>query len=128
MKYLGLDYGAKRIGIALSDEGGAIAFPRETIANMRGALTAIQRLIEEEKVDCVVVGDTKSYGGLSNPITSQAKSFVEEMKEKLNVPVVLSWEAGSSIEANRYDPERVHNDSSAAAIILQRFLDSRKNT
>lgn len=125
MKYLGIDYGAKRIGIALSDERGTIAFPRETIANMPGVVGVIKALIEKEHVGFVVVGDTKSYSGIPNPVTTQVSSFVETLKRDLNVPVAFGWEAGSSIEANRYDPERVHSDSAAAAVILQRFLDMK---
>ncbi len=126
MRYLGIDYGAKRIGLAISDEGGSIAFPRETIANMSGVRAAIKEIIEKENIGFVVVGDTKSHGGIANPVTSHAERFVAELKEELNVPVAYGWEAGSSVEASRYAPEgKGHDDSAAAAIILQRFLDMR---
>ncbi len=125
MKYLGIDYGAKRVGIAISDEGGTIAFPRETIANMRGVIGVIKDLIEKEEVGFVVVGDTRSYGSIANPVTSRAERFVDELKKGLNVPVAYGWEAGSSIEANRFDPDHAHSDSAAAAVILQRFLDMK---
>ncbi len=123
MKFLGIDYGAKNIGIAVSDANGTIAFPRETIANMRGVIGSIQKIIEEEKIGFVVVGDTRSYGGIPNPITLKVKDFVEDLKKVLDVPIASSWEAGSTMEANRYDPEGAHNDAAAAAIILQRYLD-----
>ncbi|MBP9757456.1 MAG: Holliday junction resolvase RuvX [Candidatus Pacebacteria bacterium] len=123
MKFLGIDYGGKRIGLAVSDEGGTIAFPRETIANMRGVIGSIQKLIAEEKIGFVVVGDTQSYGGIPNPITFKVKEFVEDLKKVLDVPIASSWEAGSTMEANRYDPDGEHNDAAAAAIILQRYLD-----
>lgn len=125
MRYLGIDYGAKRIGIAVSDENGTIAFPRETIANMPGVIGAIKNIIEKEKIGFVVVGDTKSYGGIPNPITLRVNDFVENLKTDLSIPVAFGWEAGSSIEANRYDPDHAHSDSAAAAVILQRFLDMR---
>jgi putative holliday junction resolvase len=123
MKYLGIDYGAKRIGLAVSDAGGTIAFPRETITNMRGVIGSIQKLIKDEKIDFVVVGDTKSYGGIPNPVTLQVKDFVEDLKKVLDLPIASSWEAGSTMEANRYDPSGAHNDAAAAAVILQRYLD-----
>ncbi len=123
MKYLGIDYGGKRIGIAVSDEGGTIAFPRTTIANMRGVIQTIKELVRVENVGYIVVGDTKSYGGVPNPITTQVKNFVDDLKAELDVPIASSWEAGSSIEANRYAPDDRHDDSAAAAIILQRYLD-----
>ena len=123
MKFLGIDYGAKRIGLAVSDENGTIAFPRETLANMRGVIGSIQKIIEEEKIGFVVVGDTKSYGGIPNPVTLKVKDFVYDLKKVLNIPIASSWEAGSTMEANRYDPSGAHNDSAAAAVILQRYLD-----
>jgi RNase H-fold protein (predicted Holliday junction resolvase) len=70
-----------------------------------------------------VVGDTKSYSGIPNPITLQVKDFVDDLKKVLDVPIASSWEAGSSIEANRYAPDDRHDDSAAAAVILQRYLD-----
>ncbi len=123
MKYLGIDYGAKRIGLAVSDEGGTIAFPRATIANMQGVIDSIKKIVREEKIGFIVVGDTKSYGGVPNPITTQVKNFVGDLKDAFDIPIASSWEVGSSIEANRYDPEGAHNDAGAAAIILQRYLD-----
>ena len=123
MKFLGIDYGGKRIGLAVSNEDGTIAFPRSTIANMRGVIDTIKALVREEKIDFIVVGDTKSYGGVPNPITTQVKNFVHDLKEALDVPIASSWEAGSSIEANRYAPDDRHDDSAAAAVILQRYLD-----
>ena len=123
MKFLGIDYGGKRIGLAVSDKTGTIAFPRETLANMRGVIGSIQKIIQEEKIGFVVVGDTQSYGGIPNPITFKVKDFVEDLKKVLDVPIASSWEAGSTMEANRYDPEGAHNDAAAAAIILQRYLD-----
>jgi hypothetical protein len=61
MRYLGIDYGAKRIGLAVSDEAGTIAFPRETIANMSGAIAAIRAIIQKEHIGFVVVGDTTQH-------------------------------------------------------------------
>ena len=128
MKFLGIDYGGKRIGLAVSDEGGTIAFPRTTIANMRGVIETIKELVRVEKIDFIVVGDTKSYCGVPNPITLQVKNFVHDLKEALDVPIASSWEAGSTMEANRYDPDGAHNDASAAAIILQRYLDIKSGS
>lgn len=128
MKFLGIDYGAKNIGIAVSDEGGTIAFPRKTIANMRGVINTIKEIVREEKIEFIVVGDTKSYGGVPNPITLKVKDFVEDLKKEMDVPIASSWEAGSSIEANRYAPDDRHDDSAAAAVILQRYLDIKSGS
>lgn len=124
MKYLGIDYGAKRIGIAISDSDGGIAFPRLVIENTDQALNAIQELVTREYVQQVIIGDTRTVSGGENPITEEAQAFVSKLTATLKVPVETVWEAWSSIEAARYAPKgKEHDDSSAAAIILQRYLD-----
>jgi len=124
MRYLGIDYGAKRIGIAVSSED--IAFPRGVIPNDGNIFSALRELIVKEKVQSIVVGDTRSFGGHENPITNEAEGFILQLKKEADLPVVAAGEAGSSIEASRYAPEnQTHDDGAAAAIILQRFLDMR---
>ena len=124
MRHLGIDYGSKRIGIAISTEG--IAFPHSMALNDEKIFTVLSDIIAKEKVASIVVGDTRSFGGHDNPVTKQAEAFIETLKQQTHLPVVSAWEAGSSIEASRYAPdEKSHDDSAAAAIILQRFLDTK---
>lgn len=126
MRYLGIDYGAKRIGVAISDEEGTMAFPRVILDNDTRALPLLKQDIEEQKVGCIVVGDTMSYSGLRNPVTDDVDAFIELLKKETGLPVERAFEAGSSIEASRYAPEgESHNDSVAAAVILQRFLEMK---
>jgi putative Holliday junction resolvase len=125
MKYIGIDYGGKRIGIALSDPTGAIAFPHSTVENST-AIEIIKKEVELKRVNMIIVGDTLSYSGKENTVTKEADAFVEKLKLETGIPVERVWEAGSSIEASRYAPEgESHNDASAAAIILQRYLDTK---
>lgn len=124
MKYLGIDYGEKRIGLAVSDDAGKIAFPRATVPNNGKLFETLAGIIAEEKIETIVVGDTRAFSGFENKVTKEAEDFVEQLKAKTNLPIKSSWEAGSSIEASRYAPEgESHNDSAAASIILQRYLD-----
>ena len=126
MKYLGIDYGAKRVGVAVSDAAGTIAFPRATLPNDAQLFSQLEELVKNEKITCIVVGDTRSHGGKDNPVTAEAEAFVVALQKTLPVPIERVWEMWSSIEASRYAPEgKEHNDASAAAIILQRFLDTR---
>lgn len=128
MRYLGIDYGAKRIGVALSDEHGRLGFPHAILDNDKRLLDALKKLVVERDIGCIVVGDAMSYGGLRNPVTDDVDDFVALLETEFTIPVELSREAGSSIEASRYAPDGdEHNDSVAAAIILQRFLDARKS-
>ena len=126
MKYIGIDYGRRRIGIALSDDGGTIAFPRATIDNDADALGFIRRLIEEEQVEEIVIGDTRTVSGAPNDVTLDAERFADMLTRDIGRPVERAFEGWSSIEAARYAPEaKQHDDSAAAAIILQRYLDMR---
>lgn len=126
MRYMGIDFGAKRIGIAVSDESGTMAFPRTVIENDGTAAERIAAEAVASQVHRIVVGDTMSYGGIRNPVTTEAEAFIERIKTLTMLPVERAFEAGSSIEASRYAPEgKGHNDSAAAAVILQRFLDMK---
>lgn len=126
MRYLGVDYGAKRVGVAVSDDAGTIAFPRTTLPNDDKLLSQLSALINSEKIGGIVVGDTRSHGGKDNPVTAGAEAFVAALQAAAGLPVERVWEMWSSIEASRYAPEgRGHDDASAAAVILQRFLDTR---
>lgn len=128
MKYLGIDYGAKNVGIAISDGGGMIAFPRADIPNDDKLLSFITRMIREEKIEMVIVGDTRTVSGRENPITSEAEAFTVKLGEEAGIPIEFAPEMWSSIEASRYAPEGSgHSNAAAAAIILQRFLDTKGN-
>lgn len=124
-KYLGIDYGAKRIGIAVSDNGGTIAFPRTVIPNDAHAITAIVAIAQQEGIRTFVIGDTRASGGRANTITDEAEDFARRLEHKSGIPVETIFELGSSIEASLYTPEgrNNHDDSAAASIILQRYLD-----
>ncbi len=125
MKYLGIDYGTKRLGIAISDSAGSFAFPREMISNDAKALEALAKMVNDERADALVVGDTLTLNGGSNDITPAAEAFVKKLTEQVKIPVYRVREAWSSQEAARFAPQgKKHDDSSAAAIILQRYLDS----
>lgn len=125
MRYLGIDYGARRIGLAISDPGGGFAFPKEAIPNNKDAVTHIQTLIANEAITHIVIGDTKAINGGDNRITDEASEFSARLEKETKLPVTRAWEAWSSVEAARFAPEgTAHNDASAAAIILQRYLDS----
>jgi len=128
MKYLGIDYGSKRIGLAVSDEGGSIAFPLE-VAPTNTALERVKKIIDEKNIGALVVGDTRSHGGAANAVTADAEQFVGQLARETGLPVSRAFEAWSSIEASRYAPGHTqHDDSAAAAIILQRFLDMHPKT
>ena len=125
MRYLGIDYGAKRIGIAVSDDAASFAFPKETIPNDASAIDRITTIVKTDGIGAIVIGDARALNGEKNPITNEADAFGASLGAYVRLPVHTTWEAWSSVEAARFAPKGgVHNDAAAAAIILQRFLDT----
>ncbi len=125
MRYLGIDYGTKRAGIAISDDAGGFAFPRETLPTDERLFDTLARIIQEEKVGAIIIGDARALSGAENALTAEAEVFARELEERTQLPVHRTREAWSSQEAARFAPKgKKHDDSAAAAIILQRFLDA----
>ncbi|OGG79746.1 hypothetical protein A3A39_04450 [Candidatus Kaiserbacteria bacterium RIFCSPLOWO2_01_FULL_54_13] len=127
MRYLGVDYGSKRVGIAVSDAEGKIAFPRAEFSNDDTLLSSIAKIAAQEGVGKIVVGDTRAFGGGENIITPQVEEFRAQLEKATGIECKFAFEAGSSVEASRYAPEgSEHSNDAAAAFILQRYLDFRK--
>lgn len=126
MKYLGIDYGTKRIGIAISDEEGGFAFPHSIVGANEKPEDVILSLIEKEGVAGIVVGDSRASNDIQNPLSQKTKIFAEKIGQKTNIPIYFEQEGFSSFEAHRYQTKAGNRDDSAAAIILQRFLDKKQ--
>ncbi len=122
MKYLGIDYGTKRIGIAVSDDGGSFAFPKAVIENAQ-ALESIALLCKEEGVGAIVIGESVASNGETNDLMKAVNNFKEKLAAATNLPIFFEREDYSSVEAHRYQTAAGSRDDSAAAIILQRYLD-----
>lgn len=128
MKHLGIDYGKKNIGIALSDERGEFAFPEKVLSNMQSMSTMAQQIVQigkEKGVSTVVVGESKNFKGKDNKIMSHVKEFVSELRQQ-GLDVVYEPEIMSTIQAERIQGNRSDIDASAAAVILQSYLDRQK--
>ena len=124
MRYLGIDYGTKRVGVAVSDDAGSFAFPKETLINDHRLVARIAEIAVAEKVQAVVIGDARSLSGGQNTITAEADRFAQNVEAATKLTMFRIREAYSSAEAMRFaPPHHRHDDSAAAAIILQRFLD-----
>ncbi|HWP61064.1 MAG TPA: RuvX/YqgF family protein, partial [Candidatus Paceibacterota bacterium] len=125
MKYLGIDFGTKRVGLAVSDPAGSIAFPREIVPNDDNLFPYLVRLLDEENIEAIVVGDTRAESGSANQASGAADVFIEQLSRVTSMPIHRGREAWSSVEASRFAPPgKMRDDSAAAAIILQRFLDT----
>jgi putative Holliday junction resolvase len=125
MRYIGIDYGEKRVGIALSDETGEYAFSKEVIKNSSGLVKEVVTICNKEGVVSVVVGESKDYKGEKNPIMKRILPFVEQLKKE-GLNVILEPEFMTSTQAAYFQGNIEKLDASSAAIILQSFLDKQK--
>lgn len=124
MKYLGIDYGEKRIGIAASDARGVFAFARETIENGPKMPEKLLDFIKEETAEAIVIGMPETASGAQNPVEEKIREFAESLKEASGLEIYFQNEQFSSIESSRFAPEQKKDDAVSAAIILQRYLDA----
>lgn len=135
MKYLGIDYGTKRIGLALSDEAGTMGFPHAILANTPHTLEELCTLVAREAVEAIVIGESRDLFGAENPVASAARRLGDALAERTHLPVAYESEVFTS-EAARQAPGKVPSsraprrhapvDDSAAALILTSYL-SRTN-
>ncbi len=126
MKILGIDYGEKKVGIAISDEKGKMAFPNCVLRNSGTLALDILNLAKKEGVSIIVLGESRDFGGRANPVMAAIQKLKGEL-ERRGFTVRLQQEYSSSVEARRFQGENDMHDASAAAIILQRYLDTHIN-
>ena len=136
MRLLGLDYGEKTIGVAISDELGWTAQGLETIQRRdeQSDLARIAELVREYQVSQIVVGFPKNMNGTVGPRGEICKAFAESLRETLNLQVHLWDERLTTVAAQRTlleaDTSRKKRkqvvDKVAASLILQGYLDSKR--
>ncbi|MBU6370636.1 MAG: methionine--tRNA ligase subunit beta [Patescibacteria group bacterium] len=127
MKYLGIDYGEKRVGIAATDANGTVAFPKTVIENGPDLVKKISDLAAAEKTEVIVVGESKDYQGADNKISPAIISFKRELGNAITLPIFLEPEFMSSMQVEKTFGKTGMLDASAAAIVLQTFLDKEKS-
>lgn len=128
MKYLGIDYGLKRVGLAVSDEVHGFAFPLAVLDNTETLIVDLNKICQENNISEIVVGESKNFNQEANEIMKQINPFVESLKSSTGLPVHLHPEFLSSMEAERLQGNNAMHDASAAAIILKSYLDLRGNS
>ena len=126
MTSLGIDYGTKKVGFALSDTTDTIATPHTVLSNDEQLVQRVVQRCREEDVSRVVVGASTDLRGRDNPVMSGIRSFTNALKAQLEVPVILEPEFFTTAQAARIRENREQIDASAAALILQSYLDRAK--
>ena len=137
MRYMGVDYGDVRTGLALSDPSGLLASGIGYIKESGMRHTAI-KVAEEARARCaegIVVGYPKNMDGSEGPRTEVVRAFVALLKEETDLPIQLFDERLSTMEAHRFlsmtdtrgKKRKQVVDTLSAQIILQDFLDRQKS-
>lgn len=122
MKYLGIDYGTKKIGIATSDDGGSLAFPHSVMPNTASAHASIVEFAHTNNIAHVVMGLSLPHNGIENAVTTAIEEFKVEL-EGQGFAVHLEPEFYTTQQAKRTTNDTLA-DASAAALILQSYLDT----
>lgn len=124
---LSLDYGSKRVGVAIAHIVARLPRPLTTLANDGTLLEHIRRIVQEEEVGLIVVGLPRSMDGGYSAQTVAAQQFAEELQKTMSVPVELSDETLTSVDAaaslgNNGKHAKGAIDAMAASLILERYL------
>ncbi|OGL78683.1 hypothetical protein A3J43_03170 [Candidatus Uhrbacteria bacterium RIFCSPHIGHO2_12_FULL_54_23] len=130
MKILGIDYGRKHIGLAVTDDDGRMAFPFKTIEviSRKQLFDELERIVEFEGIVQVVVGLPLTMRGEEGRAATEVQKFVCDLEEFLNVPVDSVDERLSSAEARKSGTGKKENEHAIAAQkILQAYLESREH-
>jgi len=135
MRYLAIDYGKKRIGLAICDEAETIASPLTVIAGSKDALKKIIDLVDSEEVGAIVMGLPLNMDDSTGPQAKLVERFTEELEKLIDIPIhfqderLSTFSAEEKISAAQFTTGRKKKrlDAIAAAEILQSFLE-KKNT
>jgi putative Holliday junction resolvase len=132
MRFIGIDLGTRRIGLAYGDElGVATPLPALTQADAVGREAALRTIIRERRADEIVVGHPLNMDDTAGPKAKEAEAFAEKLRAELGLPVHLvderltSYEAESTVAKSKRRNVRASGiiDSRAATLILQDYLN-----
>ena len=137
MRIMGLDYGDKTVGVAVSDELLITAQPvttveRERSNKLRKTYQQLEAIIEEYEIEKIVVGKPLNMNGTEGERVDKTRAFSDELKRRTGLEIIEVDERLTTTEADRiledtgvaHSGRKEHIDKMAAAIILQTYLDS----
>jgi putative Holliday junction resolvase len=127
MRKMGIDYGTKNVGIAFTDEGGVMAFPHSVIPNNTKLQETLEQLIAEKQVAEIVMGHSLDRDGKPNAIHAAVESLMMDLTLSIGIPIHLQPEQYTSQEAKRIQGKNDQIDASAAAIILNSYIERNAN-
>lgn len=123
MRLLGIDYGKKRVGIALTDDRGLMAFPKAVLPNDNFLVSELAAMVKSQGVSRIILGESKDFKMIDNPIMSQIRMFKDQLELASGVEVLYEPEMLSSHQATHFQGKNAMIDASAATIVLQSYID-----
>ena len=137
MRYLAIDHGQKRTGLAVSDASETLVSPHSVIEtqNEDELLKRIISVVDEEKIEAVVIGLPFNMDGSEGPRAKKVRAFAKLLADRLRIPILFHDERLSSFEAEQLmvgmeltrKKKKKRLDAIAAAEILKGFLDIKQN-
>jgi len=121
-KYLGIDWGEKRIGLALGDSETKIATPFKVV----GDLVEVVKSIKEEEINKVIIGEPLGMANVKGLMANEVIDFIHKLEKEIDVPIIkvderLSSKGADALPGNK--KEKSSRDEIAAMLILQTYLD-----
>ena len=126
MRKIGIDYGTKRVGIALTDDQGLMGFPHDVLKNDAEFKESLLNLIKENEVTEIVIGHSLGHDGEPNKVHKEVEELITDLTLEIGLPIHLEPEQYTTQEAIRFQGRKADTDASAAAIILNSFLSRKK--
>lgn len=125
MRLLGLDYGARRIGLAVAESSDRVAVGAGTVTvrSPRDAVAAIRALVRERVIDRIVVGLPISMNGQESQQTARTRAFAKALSAAVPCPIALQDERLTSRAAARSGAAGGSVDERSAVLLLQAYLD-----
>ena len=125
-RILGIDYGSKRVGLAMTDESQMMAFPKEVLPNNDDLISQIAKICADNKIEKIILGESKNFKMEANKIMEEITPFKTVLENESGLPVIFEPEFLTSFQVEKMMGEKTDKlDASAAAIILQAYLDRR---
>ncbi len=128
MRLLGIDYGSKRVGFAITDDKGMMAFPHAVVPNDGDLMKYIEKLVQKENIGKIVIGHSLNREGDPNKVHEAVEELILDITLNIGLPVELEPEQYTTQEAVRFQGRNDMTDASAASVILNSYIMRTRNS
>ena len=128
MRLMGIDYGTKRVEVALSDDKGMMGFPHSVLPNDVSLMKNLEGIVQKENVEMIIIGHSLGRDGAPNKVHGQVEELIQDLTLNIGIPVELEPEQYTTQEAIRFQGRTEMTDASAASVILNSYIMRMQNT